>query len=200
MELELLSARLVLRPLTLDDLSLSIELWTDGDVVEYICEPLTEAEVEREMPTTIRRGANGSIGIWSVRDRATHESYGSVFLLPLPAEQDDTDWDLVDEAIPVEYEVEIGYVLKKTAWGKGIATEAAGRLLRFAFESTTLEEIVAVIDHENAGSAKVLHKIGLEETGDRRAYASNCLGFRVTRAEWLKRTSGRQSAPNTATT
>ena len=42
------------------------------------------------------------------------------------------------------------------------------------------------IDHENAASAKVLGKIGLKETGDRRAYAANCLGFRVTRGEWLK--------------
>ena len=189
MELELLTPRLVLRPLTLDDLSLSLDLWTDKDVVKFICEPMSEAEVEREMPTTTRRSANGSIGIWSVRDRLTQESYGSVVLLPLPIEQDDTDWDLVDEAIPVEYEVEIGYVLKKMAWGKGIATEAAGRLLRFAFECTTLDEIVAVIDPENTASAKVLGKIGLKETGDRRAYAANCLGFRVTRAEWLDNSS-----------
>ncbi|MFP8876396.1 MAG: GNAT family N-acetyltransferase [Myxococcota bacterium] len=189
MELILRTPRLVLRPLAPDDVSLSIELWTDKDVVKYICEPLNKAEVEREMICTTKRSGNGSIGIWSVRDRATGESYGSVFLLPLAIEQDDTDWDLVDEAIPVEYEVEIGYVLKKTAWGKGIATEAASRLLRFAFESTDLEEIVAVIDHENTRSAKVLDKIGLEETGDRRAYATQCRGFKVSRGEWLKNAS-----------
>ena len=189
MELTLLTPRLVLRPLAPDDLSLSIELWTDKDVVKYICEPLTEVELEREMTHRTKRSRNGSIGIWSVRDRATPESYGSVFLLPLPIEQEDTNWDLVHESIPVEYEVEIGYVLKKTAWGKGIATEAAFRLLRFAFECTDLEEIVAVIHHENTRSARVLEKIGLEETGDRRAYATHCRGFMVTRGEWLENCS-----------
>ncbi len=71
----------------------------------------------------------------------------------------------------------------------GIATEAASRLLSFAFECTGLEEIVAVIDHENTRSARVLDKIGLEETGDRRAYETQCRGFKVSRGEWLKNAS-----------
>jgi len=189
MELILQTPRLVLRPLAPDDLSLAIELWTDKEVVKYICDPQTEAEVEREMIDSTKRAGNGSIGIWSVRDRATNEGYGSAFLLPLAIERDDTDWGLVDEAIPVEYEVEVGYVLKKRAWGKGIATEAASRLLSFVFECTGLEEIVAVIDRENTRSARVLDKIGLKETGDRLAYATQCRGFRISRGEWMKNAS-----------
>jgi len=39
-----------------------------------------------------------------------------------------------------------GYILKRSVWGKGNATESAKRLLKFAFEETPIEELVATID------------------------------------------------------
>ena len=82
-------------------------------------------------------------------------------------------------------EVEVGYILKRSAWGKGYATESCRRLLKFAFEETPLEEIVAVTDPENTASQKVLRKSGLIEEGIRRAYATQCPGFRITRQQWF---------------
>jgi RimJ/RimL family protein N-acetyltransferase len=109
-------------------------------------------------------------------------------VLPLPIEEDDTDWDLVaGEDLP-EGEIEVGYLLKQSAWGKGYATEACTRMLRFAFEQTALQEVVAVTDPENRASQKVLRKCGLIEEGLRRAYAAVCPGFRITRRQWLERT------------
>ncbi len=186
MELTLLTPRLVLSPLVPGDLSLFLAMWTDKEVVRYICDPMTEAQVEAEMTQSTKRAGNGTIGVWSIRDRRSHHGYGTVALLPLPIEEDDTDWDLVSEGVPVNYEVEVGYALTREAWGRGIATEAASRLLRFGFECTDLEEIVAVIDPDNERSENVLKKIGLETTGERRAYASDCRGFKMTRAEWLE--------------
>lgn len=64
MKLELQSERLLLTPLTLADLDLALELWTDPAVVEYVCDVVTEEELRKEMSDAIKRGGNGGIGIW----------------------------------------------------------------------------------------------------------------------------------------
>ena len=166
------------------DLDFAIELLTDPRVMKFIGEPPTEQQLIDEMPLVVRRAGNGCIGIWNLSLRETGERLGDVFLLPLPVDKDDTDWDLMlDPGIP-DCEIELGYILKPAAWGLGYASEAAERLIRFAFEETPLSEVVAVIDDDNAASRKVLLKTGFTEEGMRRAYAADCPGFRITRERW----------------
>ena len=112
---------------------------------------------------------------------------GTTALTPLPIEKDDTDWEQVVEDELPDDAVEIGYYLKRTAWGNGYATEAAQRILRFAFESSPLEEVVAVTDPENRRSRRMLEKIGFLSTGIRRAYGEDLPGFQITRESWLGR-------------
>lgn len=184
------SERLILRPLTETDLDVAIEMFTDPAVMQYVGKTYTKDQVVREHPTAIRRCAGGCIGIWCVIGRSTREKLGTALLLPLPIEETDTNWDLVvGDELP-DCEIEIGYLLKKSAWGKGYATEACRRLLKFAFEETPLDEVVAVTDPQNTASQNVLRKSGLIEEGTRRAYASQCPGFRLTRRQWLEMTKG----------
>ena len=180
------SARLRYRPLEVGDIDLAIAQWTDPEVVRFVAErPYSEQELVDEMPLVTQRCAGGCIGIWVFSDKETGEKLGSVFLLPMPVELDDTDWSLVQgEAIP-DGDIEIGYILKRTAWGQGYATEACRRLVQFAFEVSPLQEIVAAIDPENHASHRVLLKSGLRETGPIRCYADIAPGFKITRAEWL---------------
>lgn len=63
---------------------------------------------------------------------------------------------------------------------------ACKRLLRFAFEDTPLDEVVAVTDPNNRASQHALRKSGLIDEGRRRAYATDGPGFRLTRRQWLK--------------
>jgi RimJ/RimL family protein N-acetyltransferase len=60
---------------------------------------------------------------------------------------------------------EIGYVLHKDYWGRGIATEAVEVLLRFGFEELKLHRIFATCMTENLGSKRVLEKNGLRLEG-----------------------------------
>lgn len=189
MNLELQTERLSLRPLVAGDFDLALEMFTDEAVTRYIGNVFTEKQIAQEMEDNVKRGASGCIGIWCINHRTTEEKLGSVFLLPLPIEKDDTDWSLVVENQLPDCDVEIGYILKRSAWGNGYATEAAERLLRFAFEETPLTEIVGVIDPENKTSRHVLKKLGLLEEGLRRAYGGQCSGFRITRQQWLNETS-----------
>jgi RimJ/RimL family protein N-acetyltransferase len=60
---------------------------------------------------------------------------------------------------------EIAYVLHPDYWGRGIATEAAQRLLRFGFEILGLHRIYATCDPRNLASSRVMEKIGMQYEG-----------------------------------
>ncbi len=189
MELNLKSERLLLRPLVESDVEWNVEMLTDREVMQYIfgADVYTEDQVIKEMPLATKRGGGGCIGIWTMVNCTTSQCLGAVWLLPLSIDEKDTNWNLVGgEELP-DCEIELGFMLRKFAWGSGFATEAAGRLLRFAFEETQLREVVAVIDPENRASHNVLRKIGFTDEGPRRAFAQECAGFRITRTEWSER-------------
>jgi RimJ/RimL family protein N-acetyltransferase len=184
MMLKLLTDRLQLTSLVDADIDISIELWTDPNVVKYICDAETEEEIRAGMPDSTRRGCNGCIGIWCVADRVTSEKYGSAYLLPLPIEEDDYDFSrLIPDQLP-EGDIELGYFLKPSAWGKGYATEIARRLLEFAFRESPLEELVASVHHENLASKKVLEKSGFIYSGRTLCYGAVTPIYRISRAGW----------------
>jgi RimJ/RimL family protein N-acetyltransferase len=55
---------------------------------------------------------------------------------------------------------EFGYWLGKPFWKQGYATEAASRLIAFAFLELGLESVVAGYFHDNPASGHVLEKLG----------------------------------------
>ena len=61
-----------------------------------------------------------------------------------------------------EGQVEVGYVLGRKFWGRGIASEMAQIMVAYAFTHTAVPEIVGVTTLGNSGSQKVLEKAGLE--------------------------------------
>jgi RimJ/RimL family protein N-acetyltransferase len=184
--LELETDRLLLRPLVENDWEMALETFMDPEVMKFVADVGSEEALAEEMKTAIRRGAGGRIGVWCVLQRETGEKLGTAILLPLPIEEDDTDWSLVQEDRYPDADIEVGYILKRSAWGNGYATEACRRLVQFAFEETELDEIVAVTDPRNAASQKVLRKCGLRDEGLRRAYAEECPAFRISRQQWLE--------------
>lgn len=57
--------------------------------------------------------------------------------------------------------VEIGWRLSADYWGRGLATEAAGSIVRFAFESLALNALVSFTVPANVRSRRVMEKIGM---------------------------------------
>lgn len=191
MNLELLTSRLLLRPLEPDDVDLGIEMFTDPDVVRYVGGLLSAEKIRSEMPNYLKRCGEGCIGIWCAIERSSAEKIGTGALLPMPIYEDDTNWDLVEGPAIPEAEIEMGYILKSAAWGKGYATEICKRLLAFAFVETPLPDVVACIDDDNHKSRHVLAKCGFREEGRRLAYGVQSLCFRITRSQWLEANSMR---------
>ena len=181
-----MSDRIELNPLASSDFDLILEMFSDPEVVKYAGNVLTAEEIRTKMSSWTKRGGDGYIGIWCISDRETGESFGTVALLPMPVDEDDTDFSLVIPGKMPGGDVEIGYFLKRSAWGLGYATEACKRLLKFVFWKTPLEEVVATFEEENTSSRNVLEKVGFIDHGTMRSYGETGPNFRITRDEWLR--------------
>lgn len=68
------------------------------------------------------------------------------------------------------HRVSYGYVLRRSAWGKGCASEVMRRLVDHALSHSQVFRAEAFCDVENAASAHVLEKAGMEREGVMRRY------------------------------
>lgn len=57
-------------------------------------------------------------------------------------------------------EVDLGYLLRRDAWGNGFATEAVRACMRYGFRNLGFREIIAMTGPENMASQRVLEKAG----------------------------------------
>ncbi len=60
---------------------------------------------------------------------------------------------------------EVGYVLGRQHWGRGVVTEALRAVLAYAFDELGLERVQAICDLDNPASARVMAKAGLRPMG-----------------------------------
>ena len=79
--------------------------------------------------------AENGWGFWAVRVRNSGAFIGFVGLHRPSAE------------LPFSPCVEIGWRLHRSYWGRGYATEAARRVLDYAFRDLALDEVVAFTGH-----------------------------------------------------
>jgi RimJ/RimL family protein N-acetyltransferase len=85
---------------------------------------------------------------------------GDVFLRVIDA------WsqrEVVEEARRTQ--AEIGWLVDPAYGGRGLATEAAGEVLRICFEELGLRRVTAAAFAENAASVRVMEKIGMRIEG-----------------------------------
>lgn len=61
--------------------------------------------------------------------------------------------------------VDMGWRLKRAAWGKGFATEAARACLEAAWPKFGLKEVLAFATDTNLASQRVMQKIGMNHIG-----------------------------------
>src|SRR5262245_6354443 len=68
------------------------------------------------------------------------------------------------------HRAELGYVLARPHWGRGLATEAARAVVAWALAQPTFVRVWAVCDVDNHASARVLEKTGMEREGHLRRW------------------------------
>ena len=153
--------RLRLRRLVAADLADLIGLDRDPEVMRYVGSPAgvkppaETAERARGRIVESEQGLHEPLGFWRIEGRGDHAFYGLGALLRMP-EGDDG---------PAAADVEVAYRLVRAAWGRGLATEAAGALVAHALGTLVLPRVVAVTYSDNRASQRVLDKLGFERRG-----------------------------------
>ncbi len=86
---------------------------------------------------------------------------------------------------------EIGYILNRAVWGKGIAREAVSRTIQYGFEELDLRRIYADVDPDNLASIKLLKILGFQQEAHLRQEWETHIGIRdslifgLLRDDWL---------------
>jgi RimJ/RimL family protein N-acetyltransferase len=145
--------RLALRRMTIDDLDWLAALYSDADVMRYLGGPKDRAYVETLMQERILQyyERHPGFGIWMTVDRPSGDALGFHLL----------------NNIRGESLIQVGFILAKGAWGKGVGTEMASALLHYGFVDLSLPHIVGMTALDNMASQRVLLKIGLHRQGER---------------------------------
>ena len=146
--------RLLVRPRTLADTDDCLAMDRDPEVVRFVDGPWSDPAAHRAFVDARTRGPYpAGLGYWTVMERDGGGFLGWVLLIPLDARGP---------------EVEIGWRLRRAAWGRGFAAEAAAVVLRHGLGALGLPEVVADIHPANAASARVAERIGMRPVGAKR--------------------------------
>ncbi len=142
--------RLLLRPFEAGDLDALHAIHSDEAVVRWLYnDPRTLDETRELLGRKIAGAALRAEGEWlgaAVTLRETGELVGDLSLL----------W-----ASETHRQGELGFVVHPRHQGHGYATEASRPMLAFAFEQLGLHRVVGRLEPRNAGSARVLEKLGM---------------------------------------
>ena len=156
--------RLVLRRITMADLDNMSRINGDAEVMRYIGDgsvwtrAQSEARIRRIL--TVYQIFPG-LGLWIGEEKSTRRFVGAYALI----------------YIPKTVEVEVGYRLQKSAWGRGLATEGARALVRYGMFELGLDRVVGLTHPDNEASKHVLMKTGLQPRGLGRYYNKSLCYF-----------------------
>ena len=147
------SERLGFRNWAEKDLTEFAKINADLDVMEYFPKPLTKNETSEFITRLQNHYEKNGYNYFATEILKTGELIGFIGL----AYQ-----DYETEFTPA---TDIGWRLKKTAWGNGYATEGAKKCLEFGFNKLNLDKIISVFTEKNIKSENIMKKIGMKKIG-----------------------------------
>jgi RimJ/RimL family protein N-acetyltransferase len=151
----LVTERLILRRPRDADLEAFALLCADPEVMRYIGtgRPLDHGTSERSFAIIQSHWTRYGSGLRSAICREDGEYLGFVGLAVVPGRS------------IAGGETEIGWRLRRAAWGKGYATEGAIAVRDQALESLGITTLVSLIQPGNVASARVSEKLGMRPDG-----------------------------------
>ena len=146
----LLTERLRLRPWLAGDEAPMAAINRDPEVTRYLNRPTDEAAIAGFSGDVAAHWQAYGYGLYAVDLLGAEERFvgfaGFSHPTSIPA--------LADRP-------ELGWRLARSAWGAGLATEAATAVLRDGFDRLGLSELIALIHPENTRSRRVATKLGM---------------------------------------
>ncbi|MBA2344499.1 MAG: GNAT family N-acetyltransferase [Rubrobacter sp.] len=184
MEMFLETERLILRRFPEEDMDNHFELDSDPEVMRYLTggKQTPRAVIRDEvLPGFLRDYERfDGLGTWAVVEKSTGDFLGWFGLRP---SKDDRG------------EVELGHRLRRSAWGKGYATEGSRTLIQKGFTELDVQRVFAQTMAVNLSSRRVMEKSGLTfvrtfhlEWDEPVAGAGHGeVEYALTRADWERR-------------
>ena len=141
------SPRLLARRLQPEDRQAMLAVYGDAEAMRWVGDgrPLTAEECDRWLEVTADNYRRRGYGMFALVERETGRVVGFGGLVH-PGGQ---------------AEAEVKYALLRSAWGRGLATEAARALLGYGAAAHGLREVIATVDPDNLASQRVLAKAGM---------------------------------------
>lgn len=144
---EIITARLRLRPFATGDVDEVHRLWTEPGVRKYIWddEVIPRAQAAAAIEESLAHFRDTGSGLWAAFPLEGREMLGFCGY-----------WFFRDPP-----ELELLYGVATGHWGKGIATEMSKAIIRYGFQELALGKIVASTDAPNVASVRVMEKSGM---------------------------------------
>ena len=163
------TARLVLEPLDDSRLEEYVALTSDPEVMRWWAPggAFTRGEAERNFAASLAQLRELGFGRRRIVLAETGAGVGFT------------------ETKPWRDEIELGWMLTPSAWGRGYATEAGRAIRDEAFERLRLESVIAVHHPANLASRRIIEKLGL--TFEREIGTDDwpLPLYRLTQQDWL---------------
>jgi len=149
---ELNTRDLHLRPSRISDAEGMFAMLSDTESMKYWCSsPVTEVDDALEvLHQDLESDGQGNSMCWAVTLQGQDEMIGKCILFQFS---------------PANHRAEIGFILNRKYWRQGLMCQALEAVIDFAFTTLKLHRIEADVDPENAGSLRILEKLGFEREG-----------------------------------
>jgi ribosomal-protein-alanine N-acetyltransferase len=146
--------RLILRHLEPADLDALYALYRDPEIRRYFPDGTRSLEETKDELEWFLRGhpRRPELGLWATIEKTSGAFLGRCGLLP---------WTINSRP-----EVELAFLIDKSRWGEGLATEAAMGIIAYARQSFALERLICLISPGNERSVAVARKIGMHFESD----------------------------------
>lgn len=146
------TARLTLRPLREGDAVTLFRIFSDPEATRYWSAPpwSNTSDADAYIARDLKAMSEGTYLRLGVERQSDGELIGNCTLFNLVLQS---------------RRAEVGYILDRTAWGRGYMLEAVTALLDFGFTELDLNRVEADIDPRNTASEKLLLRLGFSEEG-----------------------------------
>lgn len=141
--------RLRLREFADEDLDELAAMVGDAEQMRFYPRTRSRSDAAAWIVRNLRFYTQSGYGFWLIEGRAPPRFLGYCGIRPLELAGAST--------------TEIGWHTTKTAWNRGIATEAAVAVRDAAFDRFERTELVALVPPHNLASRRVAEKIGMRE-------------------------------------
>ena len=148
------SERLGFRNWKKSDIDEFAKMNADRDVMEFFHKTLTKKETIEFINKTSKHYENNGYNYFATEIIDTGEFIGFIGM----------GYETYDN--PFYPATNIGWRLKKSAWGKGYATEGAKECINYAFTELNIKKILASCVPNNKNSEKIMQKVGMVKKGE----------------------------------